>query len=356
VASDTTRETPTDRPAPDDPRKPDSPDDIAKPAWKYIAGKTLREFTSDGCIDLAAALTYFAVLALFPALIALVSLLGVIGQGGAMTSLLDVFAEIAPESVVEVIRGPLEDFASSPAAGLALVSGIVVAIWAASGYVSAFSRAMNRVYEIEEGRPVWKLKPLQLLVTLSGIALMLVIAVILAVSGPVAEAVGSALGIGATTQLVWSILKWPVLLALVVVMVAILYYATPNAKQPKLRWMSMGALIALVIFAIASLLFGVYVSNFSNYDRTFGSLAGVVVFLLWLWIANLALLFGAEFDAELERGRQLQAGIAAEETIQLPPRGISKSKKTRKKEMQDIETGRRLRERADRMREKTPGS
>ena len=356
MASDTTRETPTDRPAPDDPRKPDSPDDIAKPAWKYIAGKTLREFTSDGCIDLAAALTYFAVLALFPALIALVSLLGVIGQGGAMTSLLDVFAEIAPESVVEVIRGPLEDFASSPAAGLALVSGIVVAIWAASGYVSAFSRAMNRVYEIEEGRPVWKLKPLQLLVTLSGIALMLVIAVILAVSGPVAEAVGSALGIGATTQLVWSILKWPVLLALVVVMVAILYYATPNAKQPKLRWMSMGALIALVIFAIASLLFGVYVSNFSNYDRTFGSLAGVVVFLLWLWIANLALLFGAEFDAELERGRQLQAGIAAEETIQLPPRGISKSKKTRKKELQDIETGRRLRERADRIREKTPGS
>jgi len=356
VASDTTRETPTDRPAPDDPRKPDSPDDIAKLSWKYIAGKTLREFTSDGCIDLAAALTYFAVLALFPALIALVSLLGVIGQGGAMTSLLDVFAEIAPESVVEVIRAPLEDFASSPAAGLALVSGIVVAIWAASGYVSAFSRGMNRVYEIEEGRPVWALKPLQLLVTLSGIALMLVIAVILAVSGPVAEAVGSALGIGATTQLVWSILKWPVLLALVMVMVAILYYATPNAKQPKLRWMSMGALIALVIFAIASLLFGVYVSNFSNYDRTFGSLAGVVVFLLWLWIANLALLFGAEFDAELERGRQLQAGIAAEETIQLPPRGISKSKKTRKKEMQDIETGRRLRERADRMREKPPGS
>ncbi len=185
---------------------------------------------------------------------------------------------------------------------------------------------------------------------------MLVIAVILSVSGPVAEAVGSALGIGATTQLVWSILKWPVLLALVMVMVAILYYATPNAKQPKLRWMSMGALIALVIFAIASLLFGVYVSNFSNYDRTFGSLAGVVVFLLWLWIANLALLFGAEFDAELERGRQLQAGIAAEETIQPPPRGISKSKKTRKKELQDIETGRRLRQRADRIREKTPGS
>ncbi|GAB3138653.1 YihY/virulence factor BrkB family protein [Marisediminicola antarctica] len=356
MASDITRETPTDRPAPDDPRKPDSPDDIAKPSWKYVVGKTLREFTSDGCIDIAAALTYFAVLALFPALIALVSLLGVIGQGGAMASLLDVFAEIAPESVVEVIRGPLEDFASSPAAGFALVSGILVAIWAASGYVSAFSRAMNRVYEIEEGRPVWKLKPLQLLVTLIGIALMLVIAVILAVSGPVAEVVGSALGIGGTTRFVWSILKWPVLLAIVVVMVAILYYATPNAKQPKLRWMSMGAFIALLMLTIASLLFGVYVSNFSNYDRTFGSLAGVVVFLLWLWIANLALLFGAEFNAELERSRQLQAGIAAEETIQLPPRSVSKSKKTRTKELQDIETGRRLRERADRIREKTPGS
>lgn len=356
MARDSTPEERTEAPAPDDARKPDSPGDIAKPSWKYVARKTMREFSSDQCTDLAAALTYFAVLALFPALIALVSLLGVVGQGQAMDSLLEVLEDIAPASAIEVIRGPLEDFASSPAAGFALVSGILVAIWAASGYVSAFSRAMNRIYEIEEGRPFWLLKPVQLLVTVIGIALLLVLAVILAISGPVTDAVGSALGIGETAQIVWSILKWPVLVVILVLMVAILYYATPNAKQPKFRWMSIGALIALVALGAASLLFGLYVSNFASYGSTYGSLAGVIVFLLWLWIANLALLFGAEFDAELERGRQLQAGIVAEETLQLPPRGVSKSRKVRKKELEDIESGRRLRERLTRERENTPGS
>lgn len=356
MTTESAQEKQAEAPAPDDPRKPDSPDDIAKPSWKYVARKTMREFSSDQCTDLAAALTYYAVLALFPALIALVSLLGVIGQGGAMTSLLDVLDDIAPASAVEVIRGPLEDFASSPAAGFALVSGILVAIWAASGYVGAFTRAMNRIYEIDEGRPFWRLKPMQLMVTIIGIALLVLLAVILAISGPVTDTIGSALGIGETAQFVWSILKWPVLVVILVVMLAILYYATPNAKQPKFRWTSIGAVIALVVLGIASLLFGLYVSNFASYDRTYGSLAGVIVFLLWLWIANLALLFGAEFDAELERGRQLQAGIEAEETIQLPPRGVSKSKKIRKKELEDVEAGRRLRERTDRQREKTPGS
>jgi membrane protein len=352
VAGNITEEKAANAPAPDDPRKADSPSDIAKPSWKYVLRKTLREFSSDQCTDLAAALTYFAVLAMFPALIALVSLLGVIGQGGAMTSLIDVLEDVAPASAVEVIRGPLEDFASSPAAGFALVSGILIAIWAASGYVGAFTRAMNRIYEVDEGRPFWKLKPMQLLVTIIGIALLLVLAVILAISGPVTDAVGSALGVGETAQIIWSILKWPVLVAILVVMVAILYHATPNAKQPKFRWTSIGAVIALVVLGVASLLFGLYVSNFASYDRTYGSLAGVIVFLLWLWIANLALLFGAEFDAELERGRQLQAGIEAEETIQLPPRGVSKSNKIRKKELEDIEEGRRLRARFTRGREK----
>lgn len=356
MARESAQEKQEEAPAPDDPRKPDSPGDIAKESWKYVLRKTMREFGSDQCTDLAAALTYYAVLALFPALIALVSLLGVIGQGGAMTSLLDMLGDVAPASAVEVIRGPLEGFASSPAAGFALVSGILVAIWAASGYVGAFTRAMNRVYEIEEGRPFWKLKPMQLLVTVIGIALLLVLAVILAISGPVTDAVGGALGIGETAQFVWAILKWPVLVAILVGMVAILYYATPNAQQPKFRWISIGGVIALVVLGIASLLFGLYVANFASYDRTYGSIAGVIVFLLWLWIANVALLFGAEFDAELERGRQLQAGIAAEEKIQLPPRGVSKSTKVRKKELQDIEIGRRLRERTERLREKTPGS
>lgn len=203
---------------------------------------------------------------------------------------------------------------------------------------------MNRIYEIQEGRPFWKLKPVQLLVTLVSLVLIVIAALILVISGPVADAVGSALGIGETATTVWSIAKWPVLALVVVLILAILYYATPNAKQPTFRWMSMGALLAIVVLVIATVAFGFYVANFSNYDETYGSLAGVVIFLLWLWIVNNAILFGAEFDAELERGRQLQAGIAAEEDIQLLPRDTRKSDKVAAKEEKDVTEGRRIRE------------
>ena len=332
-------------PAPDDSRKPRSPGELAKPTWKYALRKTVREFSADQCTDIAAALTYYAVLSLFPALIALISLLGVVGQGRRSTdTILSLVNQVAPGGTADVLREPLEQFSSSPAAGLALVFGIVLAIWSASGYVGAFSRAMNRIYEIDEGRPFWKLRPVQLAVTLVSILLILVMVIILIVSGPVTEMVGNALGLGETVQIVWSIVKWPILAATAVLIIGILYYATPNAKQPKFRWISMGALLALITLLIASVLFGLYVTNFSSYDRTYGSLAGIVVFLLWLWIANLALLFGAEFDAELERSRQLQAGIAAEENIQLPPRDTRTSDKAAKKEQSDIATGRRLRE------------
>ncbi|WP_282860464.1 YihY/virulence factor BrkB family protein [Pseudoclavibacter helvolus] len=331
-------------PDPDDARKPDGPTDIHKRSWKYVAGKTVREFSADQCTDIAASLTYYAVLALFPALIALFSLLGVIGQGqAAADAVLGIVDEAAPGGAADVIRGPIEQFASSPAAGFALITGLAVAIWSASGYVGAFSRGMNRIYEIEEGRPFWKLKPQQLLVTLIAIVLIAIAAIILVVSGPVTEAIGSALGVGKTVTTIWSIAKWPVLALVVILVVAILYYATPNAKQPKFRWMSMGAFLAILILGIATVAFGFYVANFSNYDKNYGSLAGVIIFLLWLWIANNALLFGAEFDAELERGRQLQAGIAAEEDIQLPPRDTKRSDKAAKKEAEDIAEGRRIR-------------
>jgi len=329
-------------PPAEDSRKPDTPAEIEKPSWKYILRKTAREFSSDQCTDIAAALTYYAVLSIFPALLALVSLLGVFGQSS--DALLAILREIAPASAVDVLSGPIEQFSSSPAAGFALVIGIALAIWSASGYVGAFTRAMNRIYEIDEGRTFLRLKPVQLLVTVIGIALILIMVIILAVSGPVTDAVGAALGLGSTVQLVWSILKWPLLGLLLVLMIAILYYATPNAKQPKFRWMSLGALLALVVLVIASLGFAFYVATFANYDRSYGSLGGVIVFLLWLWLANIALLFGAEFDAELERGRQLQAGIEAEETIQLPPRGTKKSDKAAAKNRQDVEEGRHLRE------------
>ena len=334
----------SEAPASEDPAKPDSPDDLDKRSWKYVLRKTLREFRSDGCIDIAAALTYFSVLSIFPALIALFSLLGVFGQGkAAADAILGIIEQAAPGETANTIRGPIEQIASSPGAGIALITGIVLAVWSASGYVGAFSRAMNRIYEIEEGRPFWKLKPAQLLVTVIGIVLLFIAATILVVSGPVTAAVGDALGIGDVAQTLWSILKWPVLAFIVVLMVAILYYATPNAKQPKFRWISIGALIAIVVLALATLAFGLYVGNFSNYDRTYGSLAGIVIFLLWLWIANLALLFGAEFDAEMERARQLEAGIAAEAHIQLPPRDDRNIKKADAQEAKDVAEGRRIR-------------
>jgi membrane protein len=334
----------TDAPPPDDDRKPDTPSRVTKTSWKYVFKRTLSEFGTDQCTDIAATLTYYAVLSLFPMLIALVSLLGVFGQGRqSADTLLMILASVAPGDALDVIRGPIEQFSTSPSAGFALVAGIAVAIWSASGYVGAFSRAMNRIYEIDEGRSFLKLKPTQLLVTVIGIALLLVVVLILVISGPLTEAVGAYLGLGQTVQLVWSIAKWPMLAATVVLLIAVLYYFTPNVRQPKFRWLSLGAVVALIAIVVASLGFGFYVTTFSNYAKTYGSLAGIVIFLLWLWLTNLALLFGAEFDAELERGRQLQAGIAAEENIQLPPRGTRKSQKAALKEMQTVADGRRIR-------------
>ena len=332
-------------PAPDDDRKPDSPPDLGKPSWKYIARKTLREFTADQCPDLAAGLTYYAIFSMFPALLALVSLLGIFGQAEKTTAaLLEIVQGVAPGQAVEMIRDPIRELTTSPAAGFTLVIGLATAIWSASGYVTAFGRAMNRIYEIDEGRGFVKLRGTMLGVTVVSLIIVALLAAMLVVSGPVAEAIGSVLGLGGVALTVWNIAKWPVIIALVIVVIAILYYATPNIRQPKFRWMSLGSLIALLVFVVASVGFGFYVGNFSNYNKTYGAIGGVIVMLLWLWILNMSLLFGAEFDAEMERGRQLQAGIEAEETLQLPPRDTKKSDKLQEKEEEDIRLGRELRE------------
>jgi membrane protein len=332
-------------PAPDDARKPDSPGDVTKPSWKYIAKKTLREFTRDQCPDLAASLTYYSVLSIFPALLALVSMLGIFGDPQKTTSaLLDIAQGIAPGDTVNTLRGVVQDLASSPAAGFTLILGLLTALWSASGYVGAFGRAMNRVYEIDEGRTFLKLRGTMLGVTVVNLLIVVVLAAMLVLSGPVAESVGNMIGLGGAFLAVWNIAKWPVMLVLLVLAIAILYYATPNVKQPKFRWMSMGSAIALVVFLLASLAFGFYVANFSSYNKTYGAIGGVIIALLWLWILNMSLLFGAEFDAETERGRQLQAGIKAEETIQLPPRDTKKSDKLQSQEEEDIRRGRELRE------------
>jgi membrane protein len=331
-------------PDPDDPGKPDSPTDLTKRSALYVVRKTAREFSKDQCTDLAAALTYYAVLSIFPALVVIVSLLGVFGQGERTTdAVLQIAGDLAPGSAVDTLRAPIEQLVESPSAGFALIAGIVGALWSASGYIGAFGRAMNRIYEIDEGRPVWKLRPLQLVLTLGALVAAAAAALMLAVSGPVATAIGNIIGAGDVALTVWDIARWPLILALMILAVATLYYATPNVQQPKFRWISVGAGIAIVTWVIASLLFGLYVANFGSYNKTYGALAGVIVFLLWLWITNLALLLGAEVDAELERGRQLQGGIAAERELQLPQRDNRVTKKNEAKDEKDVERGRAIR-------------
>jgi membrane protein len=327
--------------------KPDSPTDLDKRSWKYVLRKTVREFGEDQCTDKAAALTYYSVLALFPAALALLSIIGLVADPQkVLKTTTDVLKPLVSQSTLDLIQPTLKSMASSQAAGLSFVVGLAGALWSASGYVGAFGRAMNSIYEIDEGRPFWKLRPTQVLITLIAVLLCAVVLVMLVVSGPLAESIGNVIGLGSTALTVWSIVKWPVLALMVVVIVALLYYATPNVKQPKFRWISVGAGVAIVMWVLVSVAFGFYVANFPN-DKTYGSIGSVVFFLLWLWLTNLSLLFGAELDSELERGRELQAGIPAEEELQLPPRDDRNILKAREKEEKDAAAAREIREAAD---------
>ncbi len=335
-------------PDPDDKRKPDDPTDLSKRSWFYVLRKTMHEFSEDQCTDLAAALTYYAVLAVFPAMLALISVLGVVGQADeSVKTVLDTLRPLVSSDVLANVKTALEQVTQSKSAGAALVIGILAALWSASGYVGAFGRAMNRIYEIDEGRPFWKLRPTMLLLTLVAVVLAALALLMLIVSGPVAESIGNVIGLGDTAVTVWSIVKWPVLAVIVVVVVGLLYYVTPNVQQPKFRWISVGAGVAILVWVVASVGFAFYVGNFGSYNKTYGSVAGVIVTLLFLWITNLALLFGGELDAELERGRQLQAGIAAEEELQLPARDTRGIRKARKKRDKDVAVGRKIRRQAE---------
>ena len=335
------------KPDPDDSRKPDSPTDLTKPTLVYTLKKTLREFTGDQCTDLAASLTYYTVLALFPGLLAIVSILGLVSDPQqTIDSLLTIIGNVGSQSVVDLLKEPIEGLVRSPAAGITFVVGIVGAIWSASGYVGAFGRAMNRIYNVREGRPIWKLRPTMLGVTVFTVV-MLVVGLLVLVSGPLARSFGDVIGLGDAAATVVLIVQWPILLVVAIIVVAVLYYWAPNVKQPKFRWVSGGSILAILILIIASVGFGFYVANFSNYNATYGSLGGVIVFLLWLWITNNALLFGAEFDAEIERGRELQAGIRAEEDIQLPERDTRQIEKQDEKRAQDVLEGIRIRQGVD---------
>ena len=287
-----------------------------------ILKRTVREFRDDNLTDWAAALTYYSVLSLFPALIALVAILGLVGSQGTIDSLLEIIGDVGPDSAVETFRGPVESVINGDSgAGIALLVSVGVALFSASGYVGAFMRASNVIYEVEEGRPFWKLRPFQVVVALAMILMLAIVLIAIVLTGPLAESVGGQLGISDAAVTIWSFAKWPFLIVVVITMLAFLYYTAPNVKQPSFRWLTPGSVLAVFVWVLASIAFGVYVANFGAYDKTYGALGGAVIFLIWLWLSNVAVLLGAELNAEIERQRQLEAGDDnATERIQLEPR------------------------------------
>jgi membrane protein len=289
--------------------EPRKPTDLSKAGWVEILKRSVREFKHDDITDRAAALTYFGVLAIFPAVLVLISILGMLGKSTTQ-KVLDNIGQLAPGGVNSFLRTVIQQVqGNAGVAGLAAVIGIAVALWSASGYVAAFMRASNAIYDVDEGRPIWKTAPVRLLTTLGLVVMLVASAIMVVVTGPVATTVGNAIGIGDTAVLVWNIVKWPVLLVIVSLMFSLLYKASPNVKQPAFRWISPGGVLAVVIWLIASGLFALYVSFSGSYNKTYGSLATVIVFLVWLWITNIAILLGAEFNAETQRQRAIQAGM-----------------------------------------------
>ncbi|MDK3255609.1 YihY/virulence factor BrkB family protein [Blastococcus capsensis] len=289
--------------------------------------RAAKEFGEDGLTDWAASLTYYGVLALFPALTALAAVVGLFTTPQQLT---DALTAVVPQSAAETLNPVIQQIAGQQAPlGWALVLGLVGALWTASGYVGAFTRAANVVYETPEGRKIWKLKPLQLLVTLIGILFAALIVAMIVLSGPVVDAIGQAIGLGDTVLTIWTWAKWPVLLVILALMIAVLYYSTPNVKLRGFKWVSPGAGVAILVAVVASALFAFYVANFGSYNATYGALAGVVIFLIWFWLINLALLFGIELDAELERTKELKEGVPrADKEIQLDARDDPKPQQT----------------------------
>ncbi|HEY0447660.1 YihY/virulence factor BrkB family protein [Actinophytocola sp.] len=297
-----------------------TPGDLPRHAWWAALKRTVREFVADDMPDWAAALTYYSVMSIFPAIVVLMAGVGLLGTS-ATRPLIENVQQLAPgqarDTVVNVIR-QLED--SGSVAGPVAVVGLLGALWAASAYVGGFIRASNAIYDIEEGRPAWKTLPLRVALTLAMVILLAVSAIGVVLTGTLAERVGNLLGIGSTGVLVWNIAKWPVLALLISLAIALLYWASPNVRHPGFRWVTPGSAVAVLLWVVASLGFAFYVANFASYNKVYGSLAGVVVFLVWLWISNLAILLGAELDAELARGRQIERGMPEGEEPFLAPR------------------------------------
>jgi membrane protein len=286
---------------------PDDPTDLSRGSWLAAAKRSLKEYKEDDLQDRAAALTYFGIQSIFPGLLVLVSLLGILGRS-ATQPLITNLGQAAPSSIRKIILSDVTHLQHSHAAsGIVGLAGLVLAFWSASNYVAAFMRASNAIYDVPEGRPIWKTAPIRLGVTLITMIMLAAAAVIVVVTGGLARKAGDVLGAGSAAVTIWDIAKWPVLLIIIAVILAILYWASPNARHG-FQWVSPGGVVAVVLWLAASGLFAVYVANFSHYNKIYGSLAGVIIFLIWMWVSNVAILLGAEFNAELERGRAIAGG------------------------------------------------
>jgi membrane protein len=307
---------------------PSNPTDLSGGSWFAAARRALKEYKADDLQDRAAALTYFGIQSIFPGLLVLVSLLGVLGQS-ATQPLITNLGNAAPASVRKIIMTDVTHLQHShAAAGILGIAGILLALWSASNYVAAFMRASNVIYDVPEGRPIWKTAPIRLGVTLVTMILLVASALIVVVTGGLAQKAGNVLGLGSTAVTIWDVAKWPVLLIIIGLILAILFWASPNARHG-FQWVSPGGITAVVLWLAASGLFAVYVANFSHYNKIYGSLAGIIIFLIWMWISNVAILLGAEFNAELERGRAVAAGHPAG---QEPFSELRDDRKLRKKE------------------------
>lgn len=305
-------------------RAPETPTELGKESWRAVLRRTMKEFKKDELTDRAAALTYYGILALFPALLVLVSLLGITGRS-TTDKVLDNLTRFTPGSARDVITNAVQQLQGNAGIGSVMaIVGLVLAVWSASGYVAAFIRTANAVYDIPEGRPVWKVLPVRVGVTVVLMVMAVVSALIVVFTGPMARQAGTALGIGDTALTVWSIAKWPVLVLLVTIMIAILYWATPNARVRGFRWITPGSFLALLIWMVASAGFALYVANFASYNKTYGTFAGIIVFLVWLWITNLAILLGLEFDAETSRQRAVAGGHPEQQEPYVEPRDTRK--------------------------------
>ncbi len=309
-----------------DKASPESPTDLPKRSWLEVLKRSAKEFSGDNLSDTAAALTYYAILALFPGLLVLVSLIGLAGPGTTQ-KLIDNIGPLVPGDTRVIITNAVKQLQRTPGAGLTAIIGLAGALWSASGYIGAFMRAANTVWDVPEGRPIWKTIPTRLAVTVVMLLMLIVSAAIVVFTGPLAHQVGDLLGLGDAAVTIWSIAKWPVLIIIMMVMVAILYWASPNAKQPGFKWVSPGGVFGVLLWLVASAVFAFYVAHFASYNKTYGTLAGVIVFLVWIWISNIAILLGAELNAELDRAKAESEGLPEGQEPYIELRDEPKKKK-----------------------------